>query len=65
MSEEASVSQCFELLGLQEFAHQLMDHGFDQLHDVLCLDEDDFAMLIDDEEIKTRYKTALQEGNEM
>ena len=65
MSEEGSVSQCLELLGLQEFAPQLMDQGFDRLHDILSLDEDDFAMLIRDEEVKTRYKTALQQGNDM
>lgn len=57
------MSQCLELLSLQEFAPQLMDHGFDRLHDILCLDQDDFAMLIRDEEMKTRYKTALQQGN--
>ena len=65
MSEKGGVSQCLKLLGLQEFAPQLMDHGFDQLHDILCLDEEDFAMLIRDEEISTRYKTALQQGNNM
>jgi len=65
MSEEGSVSQCLEMLGLQEFAPQLMDQGFDRLHDILSLDEDDFAMLIRDEEVQTRYKTALQQGNSM
>lgn len=65
MSEEGSVSQCLEMLGLQEFAPQLMDQGFDRLHDILSLDEDDFAMLIRDEEVKARYKTALQQGNNM
>lgn len=65
MSEEGSVSQCLEMLGLQEFAPQLMDQGFDRLHDILSLDEDDFAMLIRDEEVQTRYKTALQQGNDM
>lgn len=65
MSEESTVCQCLELLGLQEFAVQLVDLGFDRLHDILCLDEDDFAKLICDEEIKTRYKTALQQGNDM
>ena len=58
------MSQCLELLGLQEFATQLEDHGFDRLNDILCLDDKDFALLlIPDEEIKTRYKTALQQGN--
>lgn len=65
MSEKGTVSQCLELLGLQEFAPQLEDLGFDRLQDILCLDEDDFAKLICDEEIKTRYKTALQQGNNM
>lgn len=65
MSEEGSVSQCLEMLGLQEFAPQLMDQGYDRLHDILSLDEDDFAMLIRDEEVQTRYKTALQQGNNM
>ena len=65
MSEKGTVSQCLELLGLQEFAPQLEDLGFDRLQDILCLDEDDFAKLICDEEIKTRYKTAQQQGNNM
>lgn len=59
------MSQCLELLGLQEFATQLEDHGFDRLHDILGLDDNDFAILIPDGEIKTRYKTALQQGNNM
>lgn len=63
MSEKGTVSQCLELLGLQEFASQLEDLGFDRLYDILCLDDDDFAKLICDEEIKARYKTALQQGN--
>ena len=65
MSEKGTVSQCLELLGLQEVAPQLVDLGLDRLHDILCLDEDDFAKLICDEEIKAKYKTALQQGNNM
>ncbi|KAL9973116.1 hypothetical protein ACROYT_G019531 [Oculina patagonica] len=61
MSEEGSVSQCLELLGLQEFGSVLAKNGFDRLHDILRLDDDDFAMLISDEEIKAKYKTALHQ----
>lgn len=56
------MSHCLGLLGLQEFGAQLVNHGFDRLHDILSLDDDDFAMLISDEEIKAKYKTALHQG---
>lgn len=58
------MSQCLELLGLQEFGTELVNRGFDRLHDILRLDDDDFAMLISDEEIKAKYKTALHQGND-
>ncbi|KAJ7357639.1 hypothetical protein OS493_023770 [Desmophyllum pertusum] len=61
MSKEGSVSQCLESLGLQEFTARLMDHGFDRLCDILCLDDDDLAMLIPDELTKAKYKTALHQ----
>lgn len=57
------MSQCLESLGLQEFTARLMDHGFDRLCDILCLDDDDLAMLIPDELTKAKYKTALHQGN--
>lgn len=56
------MSHCLGLLGLQEFGAQLVNHGFDRLHDILRLDDDDFAMLISDEEIKAKCKTALHQG---
>lgn len=55
--------QYLESIGLQDFCVQLENHGFDRLNDILCLDDDDLAMLIPDEESKTKYKTALRQGN--
>lgn len=57
------MSQCLELLGLQEFGAELVNLGFDRLYDILRLDEEDFAKLTSDENIKAKYKTALQQGN--
>ena len=65
MSEEGSVSQCLELLGLQEFGAELVNLGFDRLNDILCLDEEDFAKLTSDEDVKAKYRTALHQGNVM
>ena len=62
MSEEGGVSQFLEYLGLQEFISRFKEHGFDRVRDVLCLDDEDLAMLIPDEMQQASYITALHKG---
>ena len=62
MSEEGSVSQCLESLGLQEFVSRFLERGFDRMRDILCLDDEDLTMLVPDEKLQANYKTALHKG---
>lgn len=62
MSEQGSVSQFLEYLGLQDFISRFLEHGFDRVCDVLCLDDEDLAILIPDEKKQVSYITALHKG---
>ncbi|XP_015770291.1 PREDICTED: ankyrin repeat and SAM domain-containing protein 1A-like isoform X2 [Acropora digitifera] len=60
MSLEGSVSQFLESLGLQEFTPSFMKHGFDRVQDVLCLDDQDLALVIPDEKKRGNFIKTLR-----
>lgn len=65
MSQEVSISQVLESLGLQELLSGFMERGFDRVCDILCLDQEDLAMLIPDEKQQASFMTALQQGKSL
>ncbi|XP_029182756.2 uncharacterized protein LOC114950779 isoform X2 [Acropora millepora] len=60
MSLEGSVSQFLESLGLHEFTPSFMKHGFDRVQDVLCLDDQDLALVIPDEKKRGNFIKTLR-----
>lgn len=54
--------QVLETLGLQEFVSRFIERGFNRVHDVFCLDDEDLAMLIPDEKKQANYIASLHKG---
>lgn len=52
-----------ESVGLREIYLQLEGHGFNQLSDILSMDDEDLAAVIPDDESKKKFKTTLHQGN--
>lgn len=52
-----------ESVGLREICLQLEGHGFNQLSDILSMDDGDLAAVIPDDESKKKFKTTLHQGN--
>ena len=52
-----------ESVGLREICLQLEGHGFNQLGDILSMDDEDLAAVIPDDESKKKFKTILHQGN--
>ena len=63
MSLEGSMRHYLESVGLREICLQLEGHGFNQLSDILSMDDEDLAAVIPDDESKKKFKTALHQGN--
>lgn len=56
------MSQFLESLGLHEFTPSFMKHGFDRVQDVLCLDDQDLALVIPDEKKRGNFIKTLRKG---
>ena len=52
-----------ESVGLREICLHLEGHGFNQLSDILSMDDEDLAAVIPDDESKKKFKTTLHQGN--
>ena len=63
MSLEGSMRHYLESVGLREIYLQLEGHGFNQLSDILSMDDEDLAAVIPDDESKKKFKTTLHQGN--
>ncbi|CAH3125948.1 unnamed protein product [Pocillopora meandrina] len=61
MSLEGSMRHYLESVGLREICLQLEGHGFNQLSDILSMDDDDLAAVIPDDESKKKFKTILHQ----
>ncbi|XP_022807591.1 uncharacterized protein LOC111344613 [Stylophora pistillata] len=61
MSLEGSMRNYLESVGLREICLKMESHGFNQISDILSMDDEDLAVAIPDEESKMKFKTVLHQ----